>query len=154
GGQVAFIAKPVGKQDSLYVWQDGGIRLIVEGTESAGGSGPFENLNSVAVSEDGDLAFVGYSALYVQSGEQRQQVLSTMDFLQGKRVKGIYLGPSGLSSKEVVVKVLLDVLPDEELIVRIPYTVSPAGDGGGGGGTLDPWSMALLLVVATGRRRA
>ncbi len=146
GGDVAFIGKPVGLPDSLYVWKSGQIRLVVEGTErGSGGARPFDDFASVAVSEDGDLAFVGYSGLYVQSGDQRQEVMNTATQINGRRVRGIYLGPSGISNNVVTVKVLLD--GDEEVIVRIPYTVSQASagsGGGGGGGGVDPWTLVLL----------
>ncbi|MCC6144357.1 MAG: hypothetical protein IT368_11175 [Candidatus Hydrogenedentes bacterium] len=145
GGEVAFIGKPVGLPDSLYVWKNWQIRLVVEGTETPSGGGAFEDLASVAVSEDGDLAFVGYAGLYVQSGDQRQEVLNTATQLNGHRVSGIYLGPSGISNNVVTVKVLLD--GNEELIVRIPYTVSQASAGGGGGGGVDPWTLMLLAAV-------
>ncbi len=145
-GQVAFIGKPVGLPDSLYVWQSGQIRLAVEGTTySPGGSRPFDTIASVAVSEDGDLAFVGYSGLYVQSGDQRQEVLNTATQINGQRVAGIHLGPSGISNNVVTVKVRLD--GNEELIVRVPYTVSQASVGGGGGGGVDPWTLMVLAAL-------
>lgn len=164
-GRIAFVAKPVGLPESVYVWDAGQIELAIEGTDSPRGGDPFDEIHYVGLA-DGALVVIGRTGLHIKSGDQQAELLDYSTLFQGRRIAGLYFGPGGVTGRAAALKVVFG--DGTEGILRLDFSITPSGTGtsgggsgggsgsGGGGGGADMLSvifLAIALIVGSCRRK-